>query len=50
MPMDSKQFEKNVLVYGADLDQWPEEARQSRSKGAQKIARTSIIIRRSPAF
>ncbi len=29
MTMDSKKFKENMLVHGADVNQWPEEIRQA---------------------
>jgi len=29
MTMDAKEFKEKILLYGADLDEWPEELRQA---------------------
>jgi len=33
--MDTKQFKENLLLYGADINQWPEKIRQSGVKALE---------------
>ncbi|MFH0812107.1 MAG: hypothetical protein V2A69_04610 [Pseudomonadota bacterium] len=44
MPMDSKQFEKNVLVHGAELNRWPEDARQAGVKAHKKSPELQLLL------
>jgi hypothetical protein len=38
--MDPKQFQENILLYGVDLDQWPEEIRQ---EGVESLKNSSEL-------
>ena len=40
MTMDPKQFKENLLLYGVDLDQWPEEI---RPEGVTSLENSSIL-------
>ena len=44
MTMDPRQFKENVLLYGVDLYQWPEEIRQEGVELLQKFPGLQAIL------
>jgi len=44
MTMDHKQFKENVLLYGVDLYQWPEEIRRAGIEALQKSSELQALL------
>ncbi len=44
MTMDPKHFKENILLYGVDLHQWPEEIRHEGVELLQKFPRLQAIL------
>lgn len=44
MTMDVKEFKKNLLVYGADLHQWPEEIRQAALEAIENSSEQQALL------
>jgi hypothetical protein len=44
MTMDPKQLRENILVYGVDLYQWPEEIRQEALESLQKFPGLQALL------
>jgi hypothetical protein len=50
MTMDPKQFEENLLLYGADLNRWPEEIRQAGMESLQKYLELQVLLEEQEKF
>ena len=44
MTMDPRQFKENILLYGVDLYQWPEEIRQEGLDSLQKFPGLQALL------
>ena len=44
MIMDHKQFKENILLYGVDLYQWPEEIRQEGLESLQRFPGRQALL------
>jgi len=50
MTMDSDEFKKNLLWYGADLGQWPEAMRQAAMTALQNSSKLQALIAEQERF
>jgi hypothetical protein len=50
MKTDPKQFQENVLLYGAHLDQWPEEIRQAGLESLQNSSELRALLAEQKKF
>lgn len=50
MTMDPKQFKEDILLYGWDLDQWPEEIRQAGVELLQKSSELQVLLAEQEQF
>ena len=50
MTMDHKQFKDNILLYGVDLYQWPEEIRQEGVELLQKSSELQALLAEEEQF
>jgi hypothetical protein len=48
--MDTKEFQENLLVYGADLDQWPEEGRLRGMESLKNSSELQELLREQEEF
>ncbi len=44
MTMDPREFKENILLYGVDLHQWPEEIRQVGIEALQKSSELQALL------
>lgn len=50
MTMDVKQFKENLLIYGADVHQWPEEIRQAGLEALESSPELQTLIAEEEHF
>jgi hypothetical protein len=48
--MDPRQFKENILLYGADLDQWPEEIRQAGLESLRNSSELQVLLTEQKRF
>ena len=50
MTMDPKQFKENILLYGVDLHQWPEEVREAGVESLQNSSELQALLAEHERF
>ena len=48
--MDSKQFEESILLYGVDLNKWPQEIGQAGLESLQKSSELQALLAEQEKF
>lgn len=50
MTMDPRQFKKNILLYGVDLNKWPEEIKQAGRESIQNSWKLQALLAEHKQF
>lgn len=48
--MNPKQFKENLLVYGSDVQKWPQDIKQARLKALQTSAELRVLLAHEEQF